>query len=146
VDAVLQEADVEQRLSTGCSGGNSVETFAVEVLRVSSSDALRMTPFFTFELGETMDGERRGRTQRLDGQSVEPDECAEPAVAGAAAIGGNLLTPQFQSILNNPGFSAADKAAITGQSQGALASAFDSCSNQRQTARRARGIRRASAS
>jgi hypothetical protein len=39
---------------------------------------------------------------------------------------GNLLTPQFQSILNNPGFSAADKAAITGQSQGALASAFDS--------------------
>ena len=39
---------------------------------------------------------------------------------------GNLLVPQFQSILNNPGLSPADKAAVTGQSQGALASAFDS--------------------
>jgi hypothetical protein len=39
---------------------------------------------------------------------------------------GNLLLPQYQSILNNPGLSAADKAAVTGQSQGALASAFDS--------------------
>ncbi len=38
---------------------------------------------------------------------------------------GNLLLPQFQSILQNPGYSAADKAAITGQSQGALSSAFD---------------------
>ncbi len=39
---------------------------------------------------------------------------------------GNLLIPQYQSILNNPGLSPADKAAVTGQSQGALASAFDS--------------------
>src|SRR5437879_558974 len=39
---------------------------------------------------------------------------------------GNLLVPQFQNILNNPGLSAADKAAVTGQSQGALSSAFDS--------------------
>src|SRR5260370_1605159 len=39
---------------------------------------------------------------------------------------GNLLLPQFQSILNNPGLSPADKAAVTEQSQGALASAFDS--------------------
>src|SRR5438046_7285237 len=38
---------------------------------------------------------------------------------------GNLLLPQFQSILQNPGYSAADKAAVTGQSQGALSSAFD---------------------
>src|SRR5207247_10917635 len=38
---------------------------------------------------------------------------------------GNLLLPQFQGILNNPGLSAADKAAVTGQSQGALSSAFD---------------------
>jgi hypothetical protein len=38
---------------------------------------------------------------------------------------GNLLLPQYQSILNNPGLSPADKAAVTGQSQGALASAFD---------------------
>jgi hypothetical protein len=39
---------------------------------------------------------------------------------------GNTLLPQYQSILNNPGLSSADKAAVTGQSQGALASAFDS--------------------
>jgi hypothetical protein len=39
---------------------------------------------------------------------------------------GNLLLPQYQSILNNPGLSAMDKAAVTGQSQGALSSAFDS--------------------
>ena len=39
---------------------------------------------------------------------------------------GNMLLPQYQSILNNPGLSPADKAAVTGQSQGALASAFDS--------------------
>jgi hypothetical protein len=38
----------------------------------------------------------------------------------------NLMVPQFQKILNNPGVSAADKAAITGRSQGALASRFDS--------------------
>ena len=39
---------------------------------------------------------------------------------------GNLLLPQYQSILNNPGLSPADQAAVTSQSQGALASAFDS--------------------
>src|SRR5258707_1892227 len=38
---------------------------------------------------------------------------------------GNTLLPQYQSILNNPGLSPADKAAVTGQSQGSLASAFD---------------------
>ena len=37
----------------------------------------------------------------------------------------NLLLPQYQSILNNPGLNPADKAAVTGQSQGSLASAFD---------------------
>jgi len=39
---------------------------------------------------------------------------------------GNTLLPQYQSILNNPGLSSADKAAVIGQSQGSLASAFDS--------------------
>src|SRR5258708_39660651 len=38
---------------------------------------------------------------------------------------GNMPLPQYQSILNNPGLSAADKAAVIGQSQGSLASAFD---------------------
>ena len=38
---------------------------------------------------------------------------------------GNQVGSQYQNLLNNPGYSAADKAAITGQSQGALSSAFD---------------------
>ena len=37
----------------------------------------------------------------------------------------NILLPQYQNILNNPGLSAADKAAVTGGSLGALSSAFD---------------------
>jgi len=61
----------------------------------------------------------QGQTQSLTDNQFEPDECAEPAVAGAAAIGGESVTPQFQSILNNPGFSAADKAAITGNRRSA---------------------------
>jgi hypothetical protein len=39
---------------------------------------------------------------------------------------GSTLNSQYQSILNNPCLSSADQAAVTGQSQGALASAFDS--------------------
>jgi len=39
---------------------------------------------------------------------------------------GDTLVPQFQSILSNPGLSPADQAAVTGQSQGALANSFDS--------------------
>src|SRR2546427_10877014 len=37
----------------------------------------------------------------------------------------NILLPQYQNILNNPGLSAADKAAVTGGSPGALSRAFD---------------------
>jgi len=36
---------------------------------------------------------------------------------------GNQVGTQYQNIVNNPGYSAATQAAITGQSQGALASA-----------------------
>lgn len=36
------------------------------------------------------------------------------------------LVPQYQDVLNNPGYTPAQQAAITGQSMGALASAFDS--------------------
>jgi hypothetical protein len=39
---------------------------------------------------------------------------------------GNLLISQYQSILNNPGLSPAQQAAVTSQSQGSIASAFDS--------------------
>src|SRR5260370_16343513 len=37
----------------------------------------------------------------------------------------NILLPQYQNILNNPGLSAADKAAATSGSLGALSIAFD---------------------
>src|SRR5260370_39924394 len=57
----------------------------------------------------------------------------EPAAADAfnqqlqAQLGQtrNVLRPQYQNILNNPGLSAADKAAVTSGSLGALSSAFD---------------------
>jgi hypothetical protein len=39
---------------------------------------------------------------------------------------GSQVGAQYQNIANNPGYDAATQAAITGQSQGALASAFDS--------------------
>ena len=39
---------------------------------------------------------------------------------------GSQVGTQYQNIANNPGYSAATQAAITGQSQGTLASAFDS--------------------
>jgi hypothetical protein len=59
---------------------------------------------------------------------------------------GNTLLPQYQSILNNPGLSPADKAAVTGQSQGSLASAFDSLQQSAQNRLwRARAIPQASA-
>ncbi|MBZ5529480.1 MAG: hypothetical protein LAN71_16485 [Acidobacteriia bacterium] len=38
---------------------------------------------------------------------------------------GNFLIPQYQDQAQNPGLSAADKAAVTGQSMGALGSAYD---------------------
>ena len=38
---------------------------------------------------------------------------------------GNQVSAQYANALSSPGYSAADKAAITGQSQGALSSAFD---------------------
>jgi hypothetical protein len=62
----------------------------------------------------------------LTDQQLQQTNALNQQLLGQQQSVGNLLTPQFQSILNNPGFSAADKAAITGQSQGALASAFDS--------------------
>ena len=39
---------------------------------------------------------------------------------------GSNISSQYQSILNNPGLSPAQKAAVTAQSQGSIASAFDS--------------------
>ena len=66
------------------------------------------------------------QTQQLTDQQLAGINALNQQLLGNQQQLGNLLTPQFQSILNNPGLSPADKAAVTGQSQGALASAFDS--------------------
>ena len=64
-------------------------------------------------------------TRQLTDQERASIDALNQQLFGQQQQVGNVLLPQFQSILNNPGLSAADKAAVTGQSQGALASAFD---------------------
>jgi hypothetical protein len=66
------------------------------------------------------------QTRQLTDQQLANINSLNQQFLGQQQQLGNLLVPQFQSILNNPGLSPADKAAVTGQSQGALASAFDS--------------------
>ncbi len=64
-------------------------------------------------------------TRQLTDQERASIDALNQQLFGQQQQVGNTLLPQFQGILNNPGLSAADKAAVTGQSQGALASAFD---------------------
>ena len=66
------------------------------------------------------------QTQQLTDQQLAGINSLNQQLLGNQQQTRNLLIPQYQSILNNPGLSPADKAAVTGQSQGALASAFDS--------------------
>ena len=68
----------------------------------------------------------QGQTQSLTDQQLQQTNALNQQLLGQQQSLANLVTPQYQALLNNPGYSAADKAAITGQSQGALASAFDS--------------------
>jgi hypothetical protein len=68
----------------------------------------------------------QAQTQKLTDEQLANINAMNQQFLGNQQQVGNLLLPQFQNILNNPGLSAADKAAVTGQSQGSLASAFDS--------------------
>jgi hypothetical protein len=68
----------------------------------------------------------QAQTQKLTDQQLAGINSLNQQVLGNQQQIGNLLVPQFQSIASNPGLSTADKAAVTAQSQGALASAFDS--------------------
>lgn len=68
----------------------------------------------------------QGQTQALTDQQLNQTNALNQQLLGQQQSLANLVTPQYQSMLSSPGYSAADKAAITGQSQGALASAFDS--------------------
>jgi hypothetical protein len=65
-------------------------------------------------------------TQKLTDQQLAGINSLNQQLLGNQQQIGNSLVPQFQSIANNPGLNPADKAAVTAQSQGALASAFDS--------------------
>ena len=71
-------------------------------------------------------GRAQTQTQNLTDQQLANINAQNQQFLNQQQQTGNLLNSQFQSILNNPGLSAADKAAVTGQSQGAVASAFDS--------------------
>ena len=64
-------------------------------------------------------------TRKLTDQQLAQTNALNQQLLGQQQSLGNQIIPQYQNVLNNPGYSAADKAAITGQSQGALASAFD---------------------
>jgi hypothetical protein len=68
----------------------------------------------------------QAQTQRMTDQQLADINSQNQQLFGQQQQLGNSLIPQYRSILENPGLSAADRAAVTGQSQGALSSAFDS--------------------
>ena len=65
------------------------------------------------------------QTRQLTDQQLAQTNAMNQQFLGQQQQVGSALLPQYQSILSNPGYSAADKAAITGQSQGALSGAYD---------------------
>jgi hypothetical protein len=68
----------------------------------------------------------QSQTQQLTTQQLNNMNALNNQFLGAQQQVGSTLLPQYQSILANPGLSPADQSAITNNSQGALASAFDS--------------------
>ncbi len=68
----------------------------------------------------------QAQTQNLTDQQLSSINALNQGFLGQQQQLGGILTPQFQSILNNPGLSPADKSAVTSNSQGSIASAFDS--------------------
>jgi hypothetical protein len=68
----------------------------------------------------------QAQTQQLTDQQLAGTNALNTQLLGQQQQVGNSLLPQYQSILNNPGLSPADQAAVTSQSQGSIASAFDS--------------------
>jgi hypothetical protein len=68
----------------------------------------------------------QAQTQQMTDQQLASINALNQQFLGQQQQAGNSLTSQFQSLANNPGLSPADKSAVTAQSQGSLASAFDS--------------------
>jgi hypothetical protein len=66
------------------------------------------------------------QTQNLTDQQLSSINALNQQFLNQQQQTGNLLSSQYQSILNNPGLSPAQQSAITAQSQGSIASAFDS--------------------
>jgi len=83
----------------------------------------------------------QAQTQKLTDQQLAGINSLNQQLLGNQQQLGNSLIPQFQNIAANPGLSSADKAAVTANSQGALASAFDSL--QQSAANRAARTRNA---
>jgi hypothetical protein len=68
----------------------------------------------------------QAQTRQLTDQQLASINGLNQQLLGQQQQVGGQLNQQFQNILSNPGLSPADQAAVTAQSQGALASAFDS--------------------
>ena len=68
----------------------------------------------------------QSQTRQLTDQQLAGINALNQQLFGSQQQTGNLLNTQFQNILNNPGLSPADQAAVTANSQGSIASAFDS--------------------
>jgi hypothetical protein len=68
----------------------------------------------------------QAQTQQLTDQQLAQTNALNQQLLGQQQSLGGQLAAQYQNIFNNPGYSPATQAAITGQSQGALSSAFDS--------------------
>ena len=68
----------------------------------------------------------QGQTRQLTDDQLASINSLNQQLLGQQQQLGSSLIPQFQNIAANPGLSDADKAAVTSQSQGSLASAFDS--------------------
>src|ERR1700740_1691964 len=68
----------------------------------------------------------QAHTQNLTDQQLSSINALNQGFLGQQQQLGGILSPQYQSILNNPGLSPADKAAVPPQAQGRVAGAFDS--------------------
>ena len=66
------------------------------------------------------------QTQNLTDQQLNSINAQNQQFLNQQQQTGSLLNSQFQNILNNPGLTPAQQAAVTAQSQGAIGSAFDS--------------------
>jgi hypothetical protein len=67
--------------------------------------------------------------QMLDQERASIDSTNQNLLAQQASLG-NTVTPAYQNMLANPGYTQAQQAAITGATQGALGSAFDALSQR----------------